>query len=30
VFEQAGGWTEVADHQDLTGRDRYVTARKTR
>ena len=30
VFEQAGGWTEVRDHQDLTGRDRYVTARKTR
>jgi release factor glutamine methyltransferase len=30
VFEQAGGWTEVADHQDLTGRDRYVTARKAR
>ena len=28
VFEQAGGWTEVADHQDLTGRDRYVTARR--
>jgi release factor glutamine methyltransferase len=27
VFEEAGGWTEVADHQDLTGRDRYVTAR---
>lgn len=27
VFAQAGGWTEVADHQDLTGRDRYVTAR---
>jgi release factor glutamine methyltransferase len=22
------GWTEVQDHQDLTGRDRYVTARK--
>lgn len=21
------GWTEVQDHQDLTGRDRYVTAR---
>jgi release factor glutamine methyltransferase len=27
VFEQAGGWTEVEDHQDLTGRDRFVTAR---
>jgi release factor glutamine methyltransferase len=30
VFEQAGGWTEVADHQDLTGRDRFVTARRAR
>jgi release factor glutamine methyltransferase len=29
VFEQAG-WAEVADHQDLTGRDRFVTARATR
>jgi release factor glutamine methyltransferase len=27
VFEQAG-WLEVTDHQDLTGRDRFVTARK--
>ncbi|MDX6215987.1 MAG: release factor glutamine methyltransferase [Frankiales bacterium] len=27
VFEQAGGWTEIEDHVDLTGRDRYVTAR---
>jgi release factor glutamine methyltransferase len=27
VFEQAG-WAEVADHQDLTGRDRFVTARR--
>jgi release factor glutamine methyltransferase len=26
VFGQ--GWTDVQDHQDLTGRDRYVTARK--
>ncbi len=25
VFER---WLEVADHQDLTGRDRYVTARR--
>lgn len=24
----AEGWVEVQDHQDLTGRDRYVTARK--
>ena len=30
VFERAGGWVEVADHQDLTGRDRYVTARWSR
>ncbi|MCW2670049.1 MAG: protein-(glutamine-N5) methyltransferase, release factor-specific [Frankiales bacterium] len=30
VFEQAGGWTEVEDHQDLTGRDRFVTARWAR
>ena len=28
VFEQAGGWVEVEDHQDLTGRDRFVTARR--
>jgi release factor glutamine methyltransferase len=27
VFERAGGWTEVADHQDYAGRDRFVTAR---
>ena len=27
LLEHAGGWTEVADHRDLTGRDRYVTAR---
>jgi release factor glutamine methyltransferase len=27
VFEQAGGWAEIEDHQDLTGRDRFVTAR---
>lgn len=27
VLEQAGGWAEVQDHEDLTGRDRYVTAR---
>ncbi|MCU1588945.1 MAG: prmC [Frankiales bacterium] len=26
VFE-AAGWAEVEDHQDLTGRDRFVTAR---
>jgi release factor glutamine methyltransferase len=29
VFLDAGGWTEVEDHQDLTGRDRFVTARWT-
>ena len=28
VFAEAGGWDEVADHVDLTGRDRFVTARK--
>jgi release factor glutamine methyltransferase len=27
LLEQAGGWSEVADHRDLTGRDRYVSAR---
>jgi release factor glutamine methyltransferase len=27
VFAEAG-WDEVADHKDLAGRDRYVTARK--
>jgi release factor glutamine methyltransferase len=26
VFAAAGGWTDVEDHKDLTGRDRYVTA----
>ena len=30
VFTEAGGWVEVADHVDLTGRDRFVTARKAR
>jgi release factor glutamine methyltransferase len=29
VFQAAGGWAEVQDHQDLTGRPRYVTARWT-
>lgn len=28
VFAQAGGWSDIEDHQDLTGRDRYVTARR--
>ena len=27
VFTDAGNWTEVADHQDLAGRDRFLTAR---
>ncbi|HWH29789.1 MAG TPA: peptide chain release factor N(5)-glutamine methyltransferase [Mycobacteriales bacterium] len=27
LFRDAGGWAEVADHQDLLGRDRFVTAR---
>ena len=27
LFQAAGGWTEVADHRDLTGRDRFTTAR---
>lgn len=27
VFADAGGWAEIEDHQDLTGRDRFVTAR---
>jgi release factor glutamine methyltransferase len=27
LLEQAGGWSEVADHRDYAGRDRYVTAR---
>ncbi len=26
VFAQTGRWAEVADHRDLAGRDRYVTA----
>ena len=29
VFTEAGGWTEVQDHRDLTGRDRFTTARWT-
>jgi release factor glutamine methyltransferase len=29
IFEQTG-WVEVADHQDLTRRDRFVTARAPR
>jgi hypothetical protein len=26
VFAGAGGWSDIADHRDLAGRDRYVTA----
>lgn len=29
LFEQAGGWVEIADHKDYADRDRYVTARWT-
>ncbi len=28
LLAQAGGWTDIADHQDHAGRDRYVTARR--
>lgn len=28
VFTVAGGWTHVADHVDLSGRDRYLTAER--
>jgi release factor glutamine methyltransferase len=28
VFAATGRWTDVADHQDLAGRDRYLTARR--
>ena len=28
VFADAGAWHDVLDHQDLTGRDRYLTARR--
>jgi release factor glutamine methyltransferase len=27
VLTAAGGWADVADHEDLTGRPRFVTAR---
>ncbi len=30
VFVAAGGWTEVRDHRDLSGRPRFVTARLAR
>ena len=29
VFTASGRWTEVRDHQDLAGRPRFVTARRT-
>jgi release factor glutamine methyltransferase len=28
VLAAAGGWTEIADHRDLAGRDRFLTARR--
>jgi release factor glutamine methyltransferase len=30
VFVEAGGWHEVRDHEDLSGRPRFVTARLAR
>lgn len=27
VFARAGGWSDVSDHRDAAGRDRFVTAR---
>jgi release factor glutamine methyltransferase len=30
VFASAGRWSEVGDHQDLTGRDRFLTARRVK
>jgi release factor glutamine methyltransferase len=29
LFRAAGGWSQVADHRDYAGRDRFVTARWT-
>jgi release factor glutamine methyltransferase len=29
LFRDGGGWADVADHRDLAGRDRFVTARWT-
>jgi release factor glutamine methyltransferase len=29
VFGQRAGWTEIADHCDLAGKDRFVTARRS-
>lgn len=29
LLREAGGWSEVADHRDLAGRDRFVTGRRT-
>ena len=28
VFTASGRWQDVCDHADLTGRDRYLTARR--
>jgi release factor glutamine methyltransferase len=28
VFRSAGRWSDVADHRDLSGRPRFVTARR--
>jgi release factor glutamine methyltransferase len=28
LFTGAGGWSEVGEHQDLAGRDRFLTARR--
>jgi release factor glutamine methyltransferase len=28
VLRDAGGWTAVADHEDLGGRPRYTTGRR--
>lgn len=30
VFAESGAWTDVADHDDLAGRPRFVTARRDR
>jgi release factor glutamine methyltransferase len=29
LLRQQGGWSRVSDHRDLTGRDRFATARKS-
>jgi release factor glutamine methyltransferase len=30
VFARTGRWSDVRDHPDLAGRDRYLTARLAR